>query len=78
MHDVARNGEKSLTMSIWLLGAGLGVNVSKMLSLSMGETASELGRFFMWESASIGVLMFALWAVSRWLNESVQRIKKAS
>lgn len=78
MHDVARNGEKSLTMSIWLLGAGLGVNVSKMLSLSMGETASELGRFFMWESASIGVLMFALWAVSRWLNESVQRLKKAS
>ena len=78
MHDVSRNGEKSLTMSIWLLGAGLGVNVSKMLSLSMGETAAELGRFFMWESASIGVLMLALWAVSRWLNEGVQNIKTSS
>jgi len=78
MHDVSRDGEKSLTMSIWLLGAGLGVNVSKMLSLSMGATAPELGRFFMRESASIGILMFALWAVSRWLNESVQRIKNAS
>jgi len=78
MHDVSRDGEKSLTMSIWLLGAGLGVNISKMLSLSMGVTAPELGRFFMWESASISILMIVLWAVSRWLNESIQKIKEAS
>ena len=78
MHDVSKDSDKSLTMSIWLLGAGLGTNVSKMLSLSMGATAPELGRFFMLESASIGVLMLLLWAVSRWLNESVQKIKQAS
>lgn len=75
MHDVSTEDDKSLTMAIWFLGAGLGVNMSKMLGLSMGKGALELGAFFKYEALAAMVLALVLWLISPWLVRAVTTIK---
>ena len=77
MHDVSTEDDKSLTMAIWFLGAGLGVNMAKMLGLSMGKEAHELGAFFNYEAAAVAILATALWFVSPWLARTAAEIKSA-
>jgi len=77
MHDISTEDDKSLTMAIWFLGAGLGVNMAKMLGLSMGTEAHELGEFFNYEAVAAVSLALALWLISRWLAGTVAEIKSA-
>ena len=77
MHDVSTEDDKSLTMAIWFLGAGLGVNMAKMLGLSMGTEALELGAFFNYEAAAVALLALALWFISPWLARTVAQIKSS-
>lgn len=75
MHDVAGAEEKSLVMAIWYLGAGLGVNMAKMLGLSMGSSPASQGAFFLWEAASAGLFAFTLWIIGRWLEQAAAEIR---
>ena len=77
MHDVSTEDDKSLTMAIWFLGAGLGVNMAKMLGLSMGTEALDLGAFFNYEAAAVALLALALWFISPWLARTVAQIKSS-
>jgi len=77
MHDVSAAEEKSLTMAIWYLGAGLGVNMAKMLGLSMGSGPSDQGAFFLWEAAAAGLFALILWMAGRWLAKTVSEIRSA-
>ena len=77
MHDVSVAEEKSLTMAIWYLGAGLGVNMAKMLGLSMGSGPADQGAFFLWEAAAAGLFALILWMVGRWLAKTVSEIRLA-
>ena len=56
MHDVAGAEEKSLVMAIWYLGAGLGVNMAKMLGLSMGSSPASQGAFSFGRRPPLGSL----------------------
>lgn len=77
MHDVSTEDDKSLTMAIWFLGAGLGVNMAKMLGLSMGQSAPELGAFFNHEAMAAAFLALVLWFISPWLARTASEIKLA-
>lgn len=75
MHDISTKEDKSLTMAIWFLGAGLGVNMAKMLGIAMGKGALELGTFFQYEALAAVVLALVLWLISPWLARTVDEIK---
>jgi dipeptide/tripeptide permease len=76
MHDVSSKDETAFSMSIWLLGAGLGVNLSKMLGLSMGKGTDEIGGFLIGEAAVLLLFMALIWWASRWLGATAEEIKR--
>jgi len=77
MHDVSSEKNKSVTMAIWFLGAGLGVNMAKMLGISMDKVPMGLGQFFLLEAAGIALFAATLWYLSKWLVAQVEEIKAA-
>jgi dipeptide/tripeptide permease len=77
MHDISAKEDKSLNMAIWYLGAGLGVNLAKMLGLSMGDGWVAQSFFFRMEAVAVAIIALVLWLIAPWIARSVAEIQTA-
>lgn len=75
MHDISTPEDKTLNIAIWYLGAGLGVNLAKMLGLSMGAGRLEQSSFFKAEAAAVAFFALVLLIIAPWITRSVSHIK---
>jgi len=75
MHDISTEEDKTLNIAIWYLGAGLGVNLAKMLGLSMGDGWVEQSSFFKAEALAVAVIALVLLLIAPWIARSVSEIQ---
>ena len=76
--ETAPRRQGSYYMAIWLLGAGLGNNLSKMLSIAMPKQAEGLSGFFAAECVVVSLIAVFFWAYGSRLAAQVDECRNPS
>lgn len=75
LHGISKGSDRVLNTSFWLLGAGLGTNLSKLLGLSMPTEFGQLSGFFLKETLAVLALAVVFAVFSPWLGRQIDGLK---
>lgn len=78
LHGISKGGDRVLNTSFWYLGAGLGMNLSKILGLSMPTEFGQLSGFFLKETLAILALAVMFAVFSPWLGRQIDGLRSAA